>query len=71
MPEREAIVGSTVILGAGQAAAQAIVSLRQEGYEGRIVLIGDEPFLPYQRPALVQGISCRRTRARSPAAAPT
>jgi 3-phenylpropionate/trans-cinnamate dioxygenase ferredoxin reductase subunit len=52
MPERGAIVEPVVILGAGQAAAQTIVSLRQEGYEGRIVLIGDEPFLPYQRPPL-------------------
>lgn len=41
-----------VILGAGQAAGQAIASLRQEGYEGGIVLIGNEPYLPYQRPPL-------------------
>lgn len=41
-----------VIIGAGQAAAQAIVSLRQEGYDDGIVLVGDEPHLPYQRPPL-------------------
>ena len=43
---------SVVIAGAGQAAAQAIVSLRQGGFAGDIVLIGDEPYLPYQRPPL-------------------
>ena len=40
------------ILGAGQAGFQAAVSLRQEGFDGRIVLIGDEPVPPYQRPPL-------------------
>jgi len=43
---------SIVIVGAGQAAAQAVQSLRQGGYTGRITLIGDEPSLPYQRPPL-------------------
>jgi 3-phenylpropionate/trans-cinnamate dioxygenase ferredoxin reductase subunit len=42
----------TVLIGAGQAALQTIVSLRQQGYEGDIHLIGDEPFIPYQRPPL-------------------
>jgi 3-phenylpropionate/trans-cinnamate dioxygenase ferredoxin reductase subunit len=41
-----------VIVGAGQAAAQAIASLRSEGFAGRLTLIGDEPFIPYQRPPL-------------------
>ncbi len=41
-----------VIVGAGQAAAQAITSLRQEGFAGRIVLVGDEAYVPYQRPPL-------------------
>ena len=43
---------TVVIVGAGQAAGQTIVSLRQGGFAGRIVLIGDEPYLPYQRPPL-------------------
>ncbi len=43
---------TVVIVGGGQAGAQAAVSLRQERFEGRIVLIGDEPVLPYQRPPL-------------------
>ncbi|MXN65166.1 pyridine nucleotide-disulfide oxidoreductase [Stappia sp. GBMRC 2046] len=41
-----------VVLGAGQAAAQLVQSLRQNGHEGEIVLIGDEPHPPYQRPPL-------------------
>lgn len=41
-----------VILGGGQAGAQAIQSLRMGGYEGELTLIGDEPSLPYQRPPL-------------------
>jgi 3-phenylpropionate/trans-cinnamate dioxygenase ferredoxin reductase subunit len=40
------------IVGAGQAGFQAAASLRQEGFAGRVVLIGDEPVLPYQRPPL-------------------
>lgn len=43
---------TVVIVGAGQAAAQAVASLRNEGFNGKIVLIGSEPFLPYQRPPL-------------------
>jgi len=43
---------TVVIAGAGHAAGQTIVSLRQGGYEGRIVLVGEEPYLPYQRPPL-------------------
>ncbi len=41
-----------VIVGAGQASAQAVASLRGEGFAGALTMIGDEPFLPYQRPPL-------------------
>ncbi len=41
-----------MIVGAGQAAAQACQSLRMGGYEGGLTVIGDEPALPYQRPPL-------------------
>ncbi|MFB3103997.1 MAG: NAD(P)/FAD-dependent oxidoreductase, partial [Pseudomonadales bacterium] len=41
-----------VIVGAGHAAGQAAASLRQEGYEGEVVIIGEEPHIPYQRPPL-------------------
>lgn len=41
-----------VIVGSGQAGFQTAASLRQEGFEGSIALIGEEPGLPYQRPPL-------------------
>lgn len=41
-----------VIVGAGHAGGSAAAFLRQYGHEGQIVLIGDEPLLPYQRPPL-------------------
>ncbi len=41
-----------VIIGAGQAGAQAAHSLRQGGYEGGIVMLGEEAHPPYQRPPL-------------------
>lgn len=43
---------SIVIVGAGQAAAQAAETLRRKGYRGRLTLVGEEPHLPYQRPPL-------------------
>jgi 3-phenylpropionate/trans-cinnamate dioxygenase ferredoxin reductase subunit len=43
---------TVVIAGAGQAAAQAIITLRHGGYAGDIVLVGEEPWIPYQRPPL-------------------
>lgn len=43
---------TTVIAGAGHAAGQAAASLRQGGYAGNIILVGDEPHVPYQRPPL-------------------
>lgn len=45
-------VKKVVIVGAGQAGYQVAASLRQEGFEGDITLIGDEPGVPYQRPPL-------------------
>jgi 3-phenylpropionate/trans-cinnamate dioxygenase ferredoxin reductase subunit len=44
-----------VIVGAGLAGATAAESLRAEGFDGRIVLLGDEPYLPYERPPLSKG----------------
>jgi 3-phenylpropionate/trans-cinnamate dioxygenase ferredoxin reductase component len=43
---------TVAIVGAGQAGYQAAASLRQEGFAGKIVMIGDEPVPPYQRPPL-------------------
>jgi 3-phenylpropionate/trans-cinnamate dioxygenase ferredoxin reductase subunit len=41
-----------VIVGASHAGAQAVDGLRRDGFQGRIVLFGDESYLPYQRPPL-------------------
>jgi 3-phenylpropionate/trans-cinnamate dioxygenase ferredoxin reductase subunit len=41
-----------LIIGAGQAGVQIAESLRQDGYEGELLLLGTEPHLPYQRPPL-------------------
>ena len=41
-----------VIAGAGLAGAKAAETLRTEGFGGRIVLVGDEPVRPYERPPL-------------------
>ncbi|GAA0827113.1 FAD-dependent oxidoreductase [Marinomonas arenicola] len=41
-----------IIIGASHAAAQLAPSLRQQGWEGRIIMIGDETHLPYHRPPL-------------------
>lgn len=41
-----------VIIGGGQAGAQATETLRRRGHRGPITLIGDEALLPYQRPPL-------------------
>ena len=52
-----------VIVGAGQAAAQAVASLRSDGFAGDIVLFGDEPHLPYQRPPLSKAFLAGDTTA--------
>jgi 3-phenylpropionate/trans-cinnamate dioxygenase ferredoxin reductase subunit len=44
-----------VIVGAGLAGAKAAETLRAEGFEGPVVLIGDEDEIPYERPPLSKG----------------
>jgi len=41
-----------VIVGAGQAAVQAVDTLRRKGFTGKLVVVGDEPWVAYQRPPL-------------------
>ncbi len=41
-----------VIVGGGEAGGQAAISLRQGGYDAPVTIIGDEPYVPYERPAL-------------------
>ena len=44
-----------VIVGASLAGAKAAQGLREAGFDGRVVLIGEEPVLPYARPELSKG----------------
>ena len=48
MPSQDAFV----IVGAGLAGAQAAGTLREEGFDGPVVLVGAEPERPYERPPL-------------------
>ncbi|MFQ5549507.1 MAG: NAD(P)/FAD-dependent oxidoreductase [Woeseia sp.] len=41
-----------VIAGAGHSAGQVVATLRQKNFDGNICLIGEEAYLPYQRPPL-------------------
>lgn len=47
---------TVVILGAGQAGGWAARTLRDQGFEGRIVLVGLENHAPYERPPLSKDI---------------
>ena len=46
------MAGTTVIIGAGQAGVSLAFKLREYGYIGKIILVGEEGRLPYQRPPL-------------------
>jgi len=46
---------TVAVVGAGLAGAKAVEALRTEGYDGRLVLFGDEPHRPYERPPLSKG----------------
>ncbi len=46
------MLGTFVIVGAGLAGGGAAATLRQEGFDGRVILIGAEPQPPYERPPL-------------------
>jgi 3-phenylpropionate/trans-cinnamate dioxygenase ferredoxin reductase subunit len=48
-------VQTFVIVGAGLAGAKAAAELREQGFDGRVVLIGGEPEIPYERPPLSKG----------------
>lgn len=52
---RTPVPDPVVTVGAGQTAAVAARSLRTAGFDGRIVMVGDEQHLPYQRPPLSKG----------------
>jgi len=50
-----------VIAGASYAGLQLAASARESGYAGRIVMVGDESQLPYQRPPLSKGLLTGKT----------
>lgn len=45
-----------VIIGAGQAGGWCAKTLRDEGFEGRVIIIGDENFAPHERPPLSKDV---------------
>jgi 3-phenylpropionate/trans-cinnamate dioxygenase ferredoxin reductase subunit len=49
------MTGTYVIVGAGQAGAKAAEALRAEGFDGPVVLLGEEAERPYERPPLSKG----------------
>jgi 3-phenylpropionate/trans-cinnamate dioxygenase ferredoxin reductase subunit len=49
------VSGRIVIVGAGLAGGTAAATLRKEGFEGSVTLVGAEPHLPYERPGLSKG----------------
>lgn len=52
-----------VILGAGLAGGRAAESLRARGFDGRVVLVGEEPDGPYERPQLSKEVLAGRKTA--------
>ena len=46
------MAAGTLIIGAGQGGYQVAASLREAGYTEPVIIVGDEPALPYQRPPL-------------------
>jgi 3-phenylpropionate/trans-cinnamate dioxygenase ferredoxin reductase subunit len=61
-----------VVVGAGQAGSQCAISLREGGHRGPVTLVGDERWLPYQRPPLsksgnlAHGFEAHDVQLRSP-----
>jgi len=45
----------TLVVGAGQAGISLVTALRELGDTGPVVLVGDEPEPPYERPPLTKG----------------
>lgn len=41
-----------IVIGAGECGGRAALTLREQGYDGPVTLIGSEPHLPYERPPL-------------------
>ena len=50
-----------IIIGAGHSGGMAAISLRQKKFNGSILIIGDENYFPYQKPALSKGFLTNQT----------
>jgi len=46
------VISKIVIAGAGQAGATVAFGLRGAGFDGEVIVVGEEPHLPYERPQL-------------------
>ncbi len=52
MPEPASTAPAIVIAGAGECGTRAAFALREQGWDGRVILAGAEPSPPYERPPL-------------------
>ncbi|HEY7106522.1 MAG TPA: FAD-dependent oxidoreductase [Acidimicrobiia bacterium] len=50
------VLGAVAVVGASLAGLRAVETLRRDGFDGRLVLVGAEPHLPYDRPPLSKGV---------------
>jgi NADPH-dependent 2,4-dienoyl-CoA reductase/sulfur reductase-like enzyme len=57
--------GPIVIVGASLAGLRAAETLREEGFRGRLTIVGDEPYLPYDRTPLSKAVITGRISAGS------
>ncbi|MFN8036776.1 MAG: FAD-dependent oxidoreductase [Acidimicrobiia bacterium] len=64
-------VPTLVIIGAGLAGANAAEAARETDADARIVLIGDEPDAPYERPPLSKASFVATRRPTPPVSTPT
>ncbi|MFD1662526.1 NAD(P)/FAD-dependent oxidoreductase [Streptomyces caeni] len=60
------------VVGTGIAGTTAAITLREEGFDGRVLLVGDEPHAPYRRPPLSKdflkrAVPAERIRLKAPA----
>jgi len=62
MPDTE----THVVVGAGHAGGRAVEAMRGAGFTGKIILIGEEPHLPYERPPLSKELLQGRPEAHTP-----
>ena len=60
-----------VIVGASLAGAKAAEALREEAFNGTVVLIGTEDEYPYERPPLSKGYLSARTNGNRSSRSPT